>query len=324
MKICPVCRKKMENGRICTECGHDESRNVENYLSLVKISGEVKILSEEIETYQNKAAEARFYTLMENQMKGYESHIKSLENQLSQQKKRLDELEKEKSFVSQTTVGSDLSRRENLNDLVRTLGGSVDGTAQDSREKPKENWEKGSIVTFGHFGVSPSGIQDPIEWLVVERQGSKCLLLSRYGLGIQMYNDTFLHTTWEKSDIRSWLNDTFYKLAFNPQESQRIVTTALDKTFFSSGTNDHVFLLSKEEARLLSSEERKAEPTRYARNAGFKMEFSSKYGRWWLRDQGTRSIDAAFVDVNGGINETGIDVRTTGVMVRPAVWVEIW
>ncbi len=321
MIICPVCRKKMENGRLCTECGHDESRNIENYLSLVKISGTVKILSEEVEAYQNKVTEARFYALMENRMKGYESHIRLLENQLSQQQKRLDELEKTKFSVDRSTAGREPSRQENLNDLVKTLGGSVGSNAQGSREMPKESWNKGGVVTFGKYKINGTA-QEPIEWLVVERQGNKCLLLSRYGLDIKVYNDTYLNTTWEGSDIRSWLNDTFYRTAFNLQERQRIITATLDKTLFSPGTNDNVFLLSKAEIHFLKSEEdRKAEPTKYARNAGFKMEFFSKYGKWWLRDQGTRSTDVAFVNVNGDINETGMDVRTAGVMVRPAMWV---
>lgn len=344
MVICPICKKKIRNGYICTECGHDESRNIENYLSIVKISGTIKTISEEAEAYQNKMAEARLCALMGERMNRYEAQMKLMATQISEQqtqiseqktqildqKKRLEELEKSKNSAGSgnmektaDSIGLNGAERSRKTTELQTAA-NPNKTTNPLKTAQKESWKVGEIVKFGEYTIHQKNRRNPIEWIVVNRQRNKCLLLSRYGLGIQMYNDTFLHTTWEKSDIRSWLNDTFYKLAFNPQESQRIVTTALDKTFFSSGTNDHVFLLSKEEARLLSSEERKAEPTRYARNAGFKMEFSSKYGRWWLRDQGTRSIDAAFVDVNGGINETGMDVRTTGVMVRPAVWVEIW
>ena len=90
-----------------------------------------------------------------------------------------------------------------------------------------------------------------------------------------------------------------------------------------SGVDDCVFLLSTDEVRhyLESDYARKAEPTEFARNSGFKMEFFSQCGKWWLRSRGTRATDAAFVNVNGYVNDSGMDVRTAGIMVRPAIWV---
>lgn len=315
--VCPVCGKKIENGCICSECGHDESRNVENYLSLVKISGNVKTIAEEIEDYQNGLAEKRLYTLMESRMRNYELQIKKMESQLLEQRRRLEKLEEEKA-----TEKADLKNERAGNSSGRTAshaGGPV----------RKEQWQKGGIVTFGSYTINGS-YAEPVEWQVLDQDEKKILLLSRYGLDIREYNSNSLNTSWENSDLRIWLNGEFYNKAFNSQEKQKIAAVKINdsKWFFNpvlgySRVDDHVFLLSTEEVRyyLKSDDARKTEPTEFARNAGFKMEYFSKCGKWWLRSQGTRATEAAFVTVNGYVNDSGMDVRTAGVMVRPAIWV---
>lgn len=315
--ICPVCKKKISKGCICPECGHDESRNIENYLSLVKIPGNVKTIAEEIDEYQNKSAEKRLYVLMGKRMSDYESQIKKMESQILEQKKRLEELEKEKK------VEKAEMRRVNTGSTGKRAAADKDESVR------KERWQKGGMVTFGHYMVDGPE-KKPVEWQILEENKGKFLLLSRYGLDIREYNSNSLNTSWEKSDLRTWLNGEFYDKAFSAQEKQKIITVKnKDNKYFLnpilgySGVDDCVFLLSTDEVRhyLESDYARKAEPTEFARNSGFKMEFFSQCGKWWLRSRGTRATDAAFVNVNGYVNDSGMDVRTAGIMVRPAIWV---
>jgi hypothetical protein len=120
----------------------------------------------------------------------------------------------------------------------------------------------GDYVTFGSYeqdGNYLDGSED-IEWLVVDIQDGKALLLSRYALEVMAYNEEDGDTTWETSSIRAWLNDTFYNEAFTSDEQAAIALTANENpdsynlwkndgwdNYGADGgneTEDYVFLLS--------------------------------------------------------------------------------
>lgn len=55
----------------------------------------------------------------------------------------------------------------------------------------------GNIVTFGHYPQTSDGNDStPIEWLVLDVQDGKSLLISRYALDSQLYNSEFVDMTW--------------------------------------------------------------------------------------------------------------------------------
>lgn len=50
----------------------------------------------------------------------------------------------------------------------------------------------GNYMTFGIYPQTKAGDDKiPIEWLVLDREGDKALLLSRYGLDAQPYNESY-------------------------------------------------------------------------------------------------------------------------------------
>ena len=60
------------------------------------------------------------------------------------------------------------------------------------------------IVTFGKYeqdGMRSNG-PEAIEWLVLDVQEDKALLLSRYALDSMPYHDNYKAVTWETSDLR--------------------------------------------------------------------------------------------------------------------------
>lgn len=72
-------------------------------------------------------------------------------------------------------------------------------------------------------------------------------------------------TTWEKCELRKWLNDDFYESSFTAEEKERIARTPTINTnipFYGTNagrdTVDKIFLLSIEEAEnyFASDEER--------------------------------------------------------------------
>jgi hypothetical protein len=174
---------------------------------------------------------------------------------------------------------------------------------------------------------------EPIEWLVLDRQGDDVLLLSLYALDCQMYNDKSENTTWPYSSIRYWLNRDFLNSAFDSDDQARIRTTLVkahknpDYRQIDQGndSSDKVFLLSVKEADayLSSDAARKCLPTPYALRHGAYEGGNDGTTHWWLRTIGHYSKTATSVDGGGRINEFGSSVTRDSMAVRPAIWVSL-
>ena len=90
-----------------------------------------------------------------------------------------------------------------------------------------ENAVVGETVTFGSW-------KNPTEWRVLTRTGDELLLLSKRAVAISRYNADSIDTTWEKSDIRAWLNGAYYESAFGKAEKALIRLTEPDNDSASS------------------------------------------------------------------------------------------
>ena len=84
----------------------------------------------------------------------------------------------------------------------------------ERQKRHKEKWEginrfknKGKIgdtVVLGSFNGKP------IEWLLMDKNDKELILLSKEGLIARKFHETADIITWEKSNLRAWLNDHFY------------------------------------------------------------------------------------------------------------------
>ena len=209
-----------------------------------------------------------------------------------------------------------------------------------------KNAEIGDYVWFGSYeqdNDTANGKED-IEWLVLDKQGSKVLLLSHYGLDALRYN-RYEEVTWENCTLRTWLNETFIKYAFNSAEQQSIFLTNVDNSrsqcyseFDTTGgnnTQDKIFLLSYAEANKYldvtydndNNTKSRVAPTDYAIAQGarqsedYKTEDGLYAGWWWLRSPGYYQYSAADVDSYGSLG--GSDVNDDINCVRPALWVDL-
>ncbi len=199
----------------------------------------------------------------------------------------------------------------------------------------------GSTVLYGQYeqdGEESNG-KEPIEWLVLDVQDDKILLISKYGLDSKPFSTKWEIVTWEDCSLRQWLNNDFYKTAFSEMEQSNIIDTETG----SSGNTDKVFLLSLEEAGKyfgsVATENIRARvaATAYAvqNGAGQDAQQLTEEGRkswwWWLRTTyGTYASGA--ISASGqsgtsnvtrvkGITQNGAEVF--GGCVRPAVWTNI-
>ena len=105
-------------------------------------------------------------------------------------------------------------------------------------------------VTFGSYYQSSFTSKEPIEWLVLDRQGDNYLLFSKYILDGKRYNDVRNDSNWASCSLRDWLNSTFLDNAFSSDEQNKILTTKVKNANNSNGiyyTNDNLFCLSLEE-----------------------------------------------------------------------------
>jgi len=124
----------------------------------------------------------------------------------------------------------------------------------DSDLSTAEQWD---IVQFGTWWINDDNSQtptEPITWYVVEndKENRVAWLFSEYILLYDSFSWEGDYCTWEDSYIRAYLNDPFYKIAFNEAEQEAIQVTTCEctdvYTYESNGsTEDKVFLLSSNE-----------------------------------------------------------------------------
>ena len=174
-------------------------------------------------------------------------------------------------------------------------------------------------VSFGTY------MDHPIEWIVLDRQDDRLLLLCKRALETLPYHDTEDPVTWESCSLRAWLNGAFLSSAFTADEASRILLTEVDNscvnpeykyTKGSAPTEDRVFLLSHDEAAQLLPEE----AVRLCEKALHAPSYDNAISSWWLRSPGLYPNCAEYVYRTGAFF-SGMANRMF-VDVRPAMWIE--
>ncbi|MBP3200920.1 MAG: InlB B-repeat-containing protein, partial [Lachnospiraceae bacterium] len=136
----------------------------------------------------------------------------------------------------------------------------------------------------------------------------------------------FADITWATSDLRTWLNNTFYNKAFNDSEKDAIKKETIS-TSGSVDTEDNVFLLSTDEANTLFSgnSDRVAYPTVYAKNVKINNQYVNVYDGscgYWLRTN-TDLGYANYVVSDGSIAENYVRDTNAWCTVRPAIYLDV-
>ena len=195
--------------------------------------------------------------------------------------------------------------------------------------------EEPETVLFGSYeqdGDAANG-KEPIEWLVLARDGDKALLLSKYALDHQsfmpFYEPVTEPFTWESCSLRQWLNSTFLNAAFSAEEQRRLLTTTVitapggrkgSENPFT--TEDRVFSDTEVYAYFSSEAATVTDYTAYALSedpwAGNAT--APAPAIWWLRTtDGGNHPDSVYT--RGGVGEGARSYE--GEYVRPAIWVDM-
>ena len=186
----------------------------------------------------------------------------------------------------------------------------------------------GSTVEFGSYEQDnvPENGKEAIEWIVLDMDGDRRLLLSKQGLDRREFHSYSAQIQWEDSEMRKWLNHEFMDEAFDVQQQKGIRFTLLDnnknqwynKIYDGNKSMDKVFLLSYAEVMkyLPANEDRVCENTPFAvaKRAG-------RTQKWWLRSPGKVMQFADYIDSNGKRGDETMTNKEN--FVRPAIWVEV-
>ena len=243
-----------------------------------------------------------------------------------------------KSNVSALQTKFDEAKKQGLgeysyNQAIRTLI-SNPRVLQIVHEKiPKliSSYQGFVTIRFGRYLQTPKNEFTDIEWLVLKTEEDRALLISKYALDCQPYNDSRTSVTWETCSLRKWLNGAFFSDAFNTDEQKSIqrTTVAAEKnpsynTSPGKNTKDKVFLLSIAEVnRFFDSDSAKqCEGTAYCYAQGADKDDNGVY-EWWLRSPGSDSHSAIIVDEGGLVDDIGADVNIKDTAVRPALWIDL-
>lgn len=225
---------------------------------------------------------------------------------------------------------------------AESRGGLTPLATPEPTPTPRPTYKVGDTLEFGQYeqdNQTGNGME-PIEWEVLETNETGALLMSRYILDCVPYYTSRSAVTWEKSSLRTWMNETFYQTAFTDEEKQEIITVTLPNDpnpyypTIDSGnpTTDKVFTLSYQEAdRLLNDENRNAAATEYARAHGakFRTDNPEKKIYWWLRTPGSFPYYAVVTSVEkNALDEVGNAVgpklgnRDNNTSVRVFMWIK--
>ena len=190
----------------------------------------------------------------------------------------------------------------------------------------------GDCVTTGtvyYFKV------EPIRWKIISQKGEDTLILCDNIIANMAYNKDY-KGEYINSDIRSWLNSTFYYNAFSDLQQDIIKITTVDNSLYSAGyehstyandnTEDKIFILSYRD--VVDSKydfDLGIQTTDYTRASGINMSTSApNYGNgsWWLRSRYIyRSYWSWCVDYDNSLDYSTIQSNYHGIV--PAMWVLI-
>ena len=216
---------------------------------------------------------------------------------------------------------------------------------------PGPNTAAGDIVRFGSH-----------DWRVLAVDGSKALIITENIVGVRHFHTEREHVTWETSEIRRYLNKTFY-YTFPETDRSRIMETSLRNpdnpwdfsdsrghmaTPGGNDTIDKIFLLSIEEVVQYFGDSGLvgigATMGAYGRSAYLHPGLLGPWVRdhynsartardadgivhnWWLRSPGSRPNKAAFVNSFGFLHICGMYVLMSWEAhygVRPALWLSL-
>lgn len=182
-------------------------------------------------------------------------------------------------------------------------------------------------VLFGRYDTNlklPGA--ERIEWIVLKKNDSEIMLISKEGLNGGAYHGEHKEVSWPESKMYQFLNENLYNEMFNENEKGAIIK--------NPETGEFVSLLSVSDAEecFTDNKSREINITELAENNGTYVNRFSKVNNWdnkgyrsswwWLKGEGEPSVYAPIVTVDGVISTQERFVNKPGGAIRPVIWVK--
>lgn len=189
---------------------------------------------------------------------------------------------------------------------------------------------------------------EAIEWRILEENDGKAFLMCNIAIDSQEYYYNLSSdyggksaNNYALSNIRKWLNKTFYNTAFHDLQKEIIQVTKVDNSILSTedtenkytcvDTDDKVFLLSQKETNtyMTSTTTRQIKSTDYAKSQGCRSDSGGNCS-WLLRSPNDKSGYRArivsykgFIENDSGSISNGGYVTRTNYGIIPALWIRL-
>ena len=203
------------------------------------------------------------------------------------------------------------------------IGNSMDMARIDMNKKFRQEiknaflTDNNEIIKMGRWYDYNNQAVD-LEWYVIKKNNGKKLLLCKNAVKrMAFYKDLKSADGWVNSDVRRYLNDDFFNVAFSEEEKNKIIASNI-KTEASTGfgseswTYDKIFLLSYSEI------------TEYIgvtnKNLLVANDLEGQEAMWYLRNMGDSTTKVAGVRPDGELDLKGSPVKASRYL-RPAIWV---
>lgn len=201
----------------------------------------------------------------------------------------------------------------------------------------------GESIYFGQYYQDNdfNNGKELVEWIVLDKKENEMFVVSKYALLKKRFDGDSIEVTWENSEMREWLNNSFLEETFSATEQKMISTTKISNggnsvhpLYQGKDTWDKVFLLSSDEVQkyFTSNEERQCKPTIQAMPQGKKEHEDNATCAWLLRT----IVNKDYGDFTGAHYRYVIGVRGNGSIdfeggtplggtdgIRPAMWIDL-
>lgn len=198
----------------------------------------------------------------------------------------------------------------------------------------EEGYEPMDVIEFGRYPTGADGSVEPVKWIVLAKDGSRRLLITREIIDCIPFNNEHAIVSWDKCSLRKYMNNDMFNTLFSRDEKKRVVTTvnetepnekySQDPPF---STKDKLFVFTIYEVSKYFPDQpsRCAKPTPYAEKKGVYPEPSEDYhGYWWLRTPSDRNYTySTRVWWDGELSRIGTPAEDEEIGVRPAVWIDL-
>ena len=211
-----------------------------------------------------------------------------------------------------------------------------------------------NIETVSLGTVSNAEGNNPIEWLVLDKNDDAYLLMSKYPISLKRFDEEGRNVDYLDSSIRKWLNEDFFNKAFGDEIKNKIKTVKYNLVYKNisdknslkqkdkeEDLEDRIFLLSENDINKYFSKNSinnddfnfLDEKKLLSNTMNFNYEICSVhrepfYGKWndfnqgfLIRDNGKYNHLVKYIDNEGKMNENGTLIDIPYMPIRPAIYV---